>query len=176
MSYNVISWKYNSNNVRWKKDPYLTLNHHEFDIITRKIKLVDENICKKYNDPNRVTFDKILNCFENLTVGDVIDARDSLSGKFYLAKIVDIKDKEYGENDCKDINNDDNINCKSNIAIDSETKLSKLGGINSMKIRVHYQGCDKKYDEWIDITKETSRFRGEAKTTSSFFFWGGGQR
>ena len=110
--------------------PYYTLNHHEFDTITRKFKLIDENVDSKYTDPNRVTYKKILNCFNNLSIGDVIDVRETATRKFYLAQIVEIKDKEY-----------DNINC---------------GDVKSMKIKVHYQGWDKKYDEWIDITTEIS--------------------
>ena len=114
-------------------------DHHEFDIITRKVKLVDANIHSKYIDPNRVTYEKILNCFENLSIGHVIDVRDTVSGKFYLAKIVDIKNKEFEYNDHEDNH-------------DGSTKTV----VKSMKIKVHYQGWDEKYDEWIDISKETS--------------------
>ena len=112
--------------------------HYEFDLIKRELKLIHDNIHSKYID--HITYNKVLKLFENLKIGDFIDARTS-SGDFFLAQIMDIKDKKF-------VNVDDiNINSKK---LKNEKLQEKK--IESMKIKVHYVGLFDRFDEWIDIT------------------------
>ena len=112
--------------------------HYEFNIKTRKLKLIHKNIhLEKYGDSSNynVRHSKMLNLFNNLEIGDWIDARDK-DNKFYLAQILDIKDKKYVTHDQLQGNHDHGSNLKS------------------MKIKIHYKGWEDKYDEWIYITTD----------------------
>ena len=107
--------------------------HYQFNIKTKKLKLIHKNIHSQYID--HIRYSKVLNFFENLKVGDWIDARDKW-GRWWLAQILDIKDKQF-----------DNYNNNSN------------NKIKSMSIKIRYYKQDtfetnNRDEEWIQVTKE----------------------
>ena len=110
--------------------------HYEFDITTHKLTLIHKNIHIAIGEKNRATRSKLLHFVENLEIGDWVDVQDSMK-TFYLAKILDIKDKKFAIGD-------DNYNMND----DDELVPGK---VRSMKIRIHYSGWSDKYDEWINI-------------------------
>ena len=103
--------------------------HYEFNIKTRKLKAVVDSIHSRYID--NVTWSKVVKFFENLKIGDCIDARDSYT-VFYLAQVLDIKDKIFDKNN----------------------------RLESMKVKVHYPGWQEKFDEWIDVIKNIKETNG----------------
>ena len=110
--------------------------HYEFEIKTHKLKLVHDNIHVSIGEKNRVTRSKVLNLFDNLAIGDWVDVKDSLNN-FYLAIIVDIKDKKFA------------IDAVDDVALNKKK-------VKSMKIKVLYIGCDNKYNEWININSDVT--------------------
>ena len=101
-----------------ESEPGNSITNFQYDIKTKKTSLVHKNIHLKSIDHVA----KILK-LDELKIGDYIDVKDKL-GKWYLAKILEIKDKQLDNSEC----------C-------------------SMQIFVHFVGWSKRWDEWVYVTK-----------------------
>ena len=115
-------------NVRDQDAMRHSLKQFEFNIKTKKLSLVHHNIHQKWNHQDRKL--KI----DDLKIGDYVDVRDDLD-HWYLAKILDIKDKVYYTSN----NNNNNDFAKH---------------VRSMKILIHYLQWESSYDEWIQVTND----------------------
>ena len=90
-----------------------TLQHFQFNIKTKKLSLIHKNIHEKCHDDHVTELN-----MNDLKINDYIDVKDH-KGDWYLAKILDIKDKVYYNDNSNDINNN-------------------IKHVKSMKILIHY--------------------------------------
>ena len=133
-SYRMGQWQQDcqNNNVN-------SLANFQFDVKSKKLSLIHKNIHIKCDD--HVTKLRSDHLLDNLKIGDYIDVRES-EGYWYLAKILDIKDKVYYDNNNDDEDNDD----------DHDKRDKKH--VKSMKLFIHYQQWDAKWDVWITVTND----------------------
>ena len=122
-----------------------SLKNFQFDINTKKLSLIHENIHLKSGANHDDDVRKLK--LNDLKIGDYIDVKSSAYNCWYLAKIDNVTDKKYYN--CEyDNNNSSNDN--------SETDLNL---IESMKISVHdAKDNHKRTCEWIDLTGDSNEY------------------
>ena len=132
------------NTIQFIENSSKCLKHYQFDLLTRKLSLVHDNIHS--SSVSHVTQLKIENVIKNLKVKDWIDIKDDKYNKFYLAQILHINYALGSENE---INENEDIFHGSKIA-----PIPNRSDLESRKIimaYVKYYGLDKQYNEWIQI-------------------------
>ena len=129
---------------------YNSVQHYQYNIDTKQVSIVHKNIHSK--STSHITNSQMQYLFDNLKCGDYIDVKDNQAG-WYLAKILDIKNKQYYSG-----------NSRYNYNYDGNDYKSKL---RSMDIFIHYQGLKPERDESIHVTRDSDLYSSESNANEN---------